>query len=137
MGACAVGGIDGKIEFYDFDTSSKCAELNPATNGEEISQVKFKPGSLNFWVGTERGRVIEYDIRYPLPLQTLTHHYRLPIRQIKFHKVSKKVLTCDRKIIKIWNEEDGSLFTNIEPKSDINDMELCGDGSGMIFAPQE
>jgi hypothetical protein len=37
LGACAVGGIDGKIEFYDFDTVSKCAELNPATNGEEIS----------------------------------------------------------------------------------------------------
>jgi ribosome biogenesis protein ENP2 len=47
------------------------------------------------------------------------------------------VLTSDRKIIKIWNEEDGSLFTNIEPKTDINDIELCGDGSGMIFAPQE
>ena len=46
-------------------------------------------------------------------------------------------MTADRKIIKIWNADDSSLFTNIEPKSEINDIELCGDGSGMIFAPQE
>lgn len=44
------------------------------------------------------------------------------------------MLSCDRKIIKIWNE-DASLYTNIEPKTDINDIELCGDSSGMIFAP--
>jgi ribosome biogenesis protein ENP2 len=45
-------------------------------------------------------------------------------------------LTCDRKIIKIWNE-DSSLFTNIEPKAEINDIEIPSDGSGMIFSPQE
>jgi ribosome biogenesis protein ENP2 len=88
-------------------------------------------------VGTEKGKVIKYDMRYPIPMQTFTHHYRLPIKQIKFHEQAKKMLTCDRKIIKIWNQEDGSLFTNIEPKAEINDIELCGAGSGMIFAPQE
>jgi len=46
------------------------------------------------------------------------------------------MLTCDKKIIKIYNN-DGSLFTNIEPKTKINDIEICGDGSGMIFAPME
>jgi len=29
------------------------------------------------------------------------------------------------------------LFTNIEPKSEINDIEIAKDGSGMIFAPLE
>lgn len=43
----------------------------------------------------------------------------------------------DKKIIKIWNQDDASLFTNIEPKSEINDIEIPVDGSGMIFAPQE
>lgn len=46
-------------------------------------------------------------------------------------------MTCDKKIIKIWNQDDGSLFTNIEPKAEINDIEICGDGSGMIFAPSD
>lgn len=47
------------------------------------------------------------------------------------------MISCDRKIIKIWNQEDNSLFTNIEPKAEINDIEIAKDGSGMIFAPQE
>lgn len=68
-------------------------------------------------------------------MSTLTHHYRLPIKQIKFHEQSKKLITCDRKIIKIWNQVDNSLFTNIEPKSEINDVEIAKDGSGMVFAP--
>ena len=45
------------------------------------------------------------------------------------------MITMDKKIIKIWNQEDASLFTNIEPKSEINDIEIPLDGSGMIFAP--
>lgn len=88
-------------------------------------------------MGTEKGKVIQYDMRYPLPIQTLTHHYRMPIKQIKFHQKARKVLTADRKIIKIWNIDEGSLFTNIEPKAEINDIEICGDGSGIIFSPQE
>lgn len=76
-------------------------------------------------------------MRYPLPIRTLTHHYRLPIKQIKFHSQSKKLLTCDRKIVKIWDIDDGSLYTNIEPKAEINDLEMCNDGSGLFFVPQE
>ena len=58
----------------------------------------------------------------------------MPIKSIKFHTQARKILTCDQKIIKVYNHEDGSLFTNIEPKSQINEVELCGD-SGLIFAP--
>jgi hypothetical protein len=68
-------------------------------------------------IGTAKGKVLLYDMRYPVPLYTLTHHYRLPIRQIKFHTASKKIITADNKIIKIYNHVDGSLFTNIEPRA--------------------
>ena len=34
-------------------------------------------------------------------------------------------------------DDDFSLFTNIEPKAEINDLEICGDGSGLIFSPQD
>jgi len=60
----------------------------------------------------------------------------MPIHQIKFHTASKKIITSDKKIIKIYNHVDGSLFTNIEPKAQVNDVELCGD-SGLILAPLE
>ena len=87
-------------------------------------------------IGTEKGKVMLYDMRYPVPIYTLGHHYRMPIQQIKFHSQSKKIITADKKIIKIYNHEDGSLFTNIEPKAQVNDIEICGE-SGLIFAPLE
>lgn len=69
-------------------------------------------------------------------MYTLTHHYRFPIKAIKYHGASKKIITADKKIIKIWDHQTGNLFTNIEPKSHINDIETCAD-SGLIFAPME
>uniref|UniRef100_A0A7S3CN41 Nucleolar protein 10 n=1 Tax=Strombidium rassoulzadegani TaxID=1082188 RepID=A0A7S3CN41_9SPIT len=77
-------------------------------------------------------------MRYPIPMMTLNHQYKLPIKQIKFHPQSRKMVTCDKKIIKIWNlDDEGSLFTNIEPQNEINDVEMPYDGSGIIFAPLE
>lgn len=75
-------------------------------------------------------------MRYPVPVYTLTHHYRMPINSIQFHTASNKIVTADSKIIKIYDKTDGTLFTNIEPKAAVNDVELCGD-SGLLFVPQE
>jgi ribosome biogenesis protein ENP2 len=87
-------------------------------------------------IGTAKGKVLLYDMRYPVPVYTLTHHYRMPINSIQFHTASKKIVTSDSKIIKIYNQSDGSLFTNIEPKAAVNDVELCGD-TGLLFVPLE
>lgn len=76
-------------------------------------------------------------MRYPVPIYTLQHHYRLPINAIRFHENSKKLITSDKKIIKFWNQKDGSLFTNIEPKVPVNDVEVAKDGSGLIYVPLE
>jgi len=54
-------------------------------------------------IGTEKGKVLLYDMRYPVPVYTLNHHYRKPIKQIAFHTTSRKILTVDQKIVKIWN----------------------------------
>lgn len=75
-------------------------------------------------------------MRYPVPLYTLSHHYRMPVNGIRFHTAARKIFSQDRKIIKIWNAEDGSLFSNIEPKSGVNDIELC-QNTGLLFAPLE
>ena len=87
-------------------------------------------------VGTEKGKVLAYDMRYPVPLYTLNHHYRFPIKSIRYHTASRKLLTADKKIIKIWDQQSGNLFTNIEPKAHVNDVELCAE-SGLIFATLE
>lgn len=140
LNVIATGGIDGRVEFWDLDNKNKVLGMVPNGVGadEEITAIRFEGnGSLNVAVGTSKGKVLMYDMRYPLPMNTLNHHYRLPIQQIKFHQGSRKVLTCDKKIIKIYDKDSGKLFTNIEPKTAINDLEICSNDSGLIFVPQE
>ena len=97
----------------------------------------FEPTqALQFSLGTEKGKVLSFDMRYPVPLYTLTHHYKCPIKSIKYHAKSRKLLTVDKKIIKIWDQQTGDLYTNIEPKAHVNDVETCAD-TGLIFAPLE
>ena len=110
-----VGGTDGRVEFWDGEQKAKVHELFPNEGAHEITSVAFEPrNALQVAIGTEKGKVFLYDMRYPVPIYSLTHHYRMPIQQIKFHS-SGKLISCDRKIIKIFNQLDGSLFTNIEP----------------------
>ena len=83
LNVIATGGIDGRVEIWNMDNRTKALGLVPnGVNGEtdEITSIRFEGnGSLNLAVGTSKGKVLMYDMRYPLPLQTLTHHYRLPI----------------------------------------------------------
>ena len=83
LNVIATGGIDGKMEIWDMISREKTFTLD-ATRGagdEEITSVRFeKEGSLNVAIGTQKGKVMLYDMRYPLPFLTLTHHYRLPIQ---------------------------------------------------------
>ena len=63
LDSIAVGGIDGRIEFWDFEKKGKAAEIVPKLSNksgmtEEITCIKFQENSLNFFVGTERGKII-------------------------------------------------------------------------------
>ena len=42
LNVAAVGGIDGRVELWDFDQKKRAAELVPKTNDEEITCVKFQ-----------------------------------------------------------------------------------------------
>jgi ribosome biogenesis protein ENP2 len=140
LNTTAVGGIDGRVEFWNLETKQRVLGMVPNGVGpdEEITAIRFEGnGSLNLAVGTQKGKILLYDMRYPLPMMTLHHQYRLPIQQIKYHHGSRKVLTCDKKIVKIYDKDSGKLFTNIEPKTAINDVELCSSDTGLVFVPQE
>jgi len=83
LNVAAVGGIDGRVEFWNMDTKSRVYGTIPSGVGadEEISSIRFEGnGSLNVAIGTSKGKVLIYDMRYPLPMYTLQHHYRLPIQ---------------------------------------------------------
>lgn len=52
----------------------------------DVTSIRFEPGtSLGAAIGTEKGKVMVYDMRYPVPVHILQHHYRLPIHAIKYH----------------------------------------------------
>jgi ribosome biogenesis protein ENP2 len=82
LNVIAVGGIDSRVEFWNMDNRAKVFGMVPQGVGadEEITSIRFEGnGSLNVAIGTQKGKVLLYDMRYPLPMNTLTHHYRLPI----------------------------------------------------------
>lgn len=83
LNVAAVGGIDGRVEFWNMDSKQKVLGLVPQGVGadEEITSLRFEGnGSLTLAVGTQKGKVMLYDMRYPLPMNTFNHHYRLPIQ---------------------------------------------------------
>ncbi len=67
-------------------------------------------------------------------LHTFQHQYRDEIKSIQYHEASRKIMTADSKVIKVYDKDTGSLFTTIEPKNKINDFEVCGNTGLMIVA---
>merc|ERR1712000_578561 len=76
-----------------------------------------------------------FDMRRPTPLLRKDHGYGFPVKKLIHMTTSsqeKKVLSSDKRIIKIWDEADGEPWTSVEPVVDINDVAWCRD-SGMIL----
>ena len=99
--------------------------------------MRLDPSSgFQYLVGSVDGMVKMYDLRYDGEILSMQHRYRKPILNIKLHETSKKILSADFNMIKIYDKNTGALFTNIEPKDCINDIELFGN-SGMILVASE
>jgi hypothetical protein len=61
-------------------SKNKAHDLVLPTGEQEITSIRFEPVSaLQVAIGTEKGKVMLYDMRYPVPIYTLSHHYRMPI----------------------------------------------------------
>jgi len=70
------------VEFWDLRQKKKAHNLTlpEACIDQDVTSIRFEPGNaLGCCIGTEKGKVLQYDMRYPVPVFTLTHHYRLPI----------------------------------------------------------
>ncbi|XP_061117850.1 nucleolar protein 10 [Conger conger] len=141
----ATGTAEGKVECWDPRTRARvgildCA-LSSVTEGTEveglpsISALKFNR-TLNMAVGTSTGQVLLYDLRSSHPLLVKDHYYGLPIKSLNFQNQLDLVLSADSKIIKIWNQDTGKLFSSIEPQTDVNDVCVYPD-SGMLFTANE
>jgi len=61
------------------------------------------------------------------------HQFDTPIVDIKFHDQSRNIISTCKKIVRVWDRDDGSNFFHIEMGSaDINDTCIVPN-SGLIF----
>lgn len=147
----AFGTSLGSIEFWDSRSRARVATLlspdDPdADHGRaEITALDFHRTGMTCAAGSSSGLVYLYDLRSPIPLLKKDQGYGYPIQTLKFLTPSTstrvqtpepKVLSADKRIIKIWDERDGAPWTSVEPAVDINSVAWCKD-SGMILTANE
>ncbi|EWC46915.1 hypothetical protein DRE_03927 [Drechslerella stenobrocha 248] len=139
-GLLAFGTDQGTTEMWDPRVGSRVATVERAAM-DSITALAFDPSGLQLATGTSEGLIRLYDLRSPVPLLTKDQGYSYPIKNLIYlpaiHSESEtKLLSADKRIIKIWSPSDGSPWTSIEPTVDINDVAHVK-GSGMLFTANE
>lgn len=150
-GLLAFGTSMGTVEFWDSRSRGRVAIL-PSTQKsssieerQEITALEFDRSGLAIATGSSTGLIHLYDLRSPVPLLKKDQGYGYPIQTLIFLTSSTstraqtnepKILSADKRIIKIWDQRDGSPWTSVEPAVDINSVAWCKD-SGMILTANE
>ncbi|CAH0725782.1 unnamed protein product, partial [Brenthis ino] len=131
-GLLIFGTESGHVESWDPRTKSRqgildCAlhctgsEYNKSSGVPAITALKFN-GALQMGVGTSSGHVLLYDIRSSKPLLLKDHMNEIPIKCIEFHKQMNYIYSMDANVVKIWDNNTGKQYTNIESSVDFNDL---------------
>lgn len=141
----------GTVEFWDPRSRSRVGILSlppDASYGDEkvgITALEFDRSGLTLASGTSNGLVHLYDLRSPVPLLKKDQGFGLPIQDITFlqsrmtsaqQTSEPKILTSDKRIIKIWDQRDGKPWTHVEPAVDLHHVEWVKD-SGMLLTANE
>ncbi|KAF4541849.1 hypothetical protein BFW01_g3675 [Lasiodiplodia theobromae] len=141
----------GTVEFWDPRSRSRVGILSlppDASYGDEkvgITALEFDRSGLTLASGTSNGLVHLYDLRSPVPLLKKDQGFGLPIQNIIFlqsktrsaqQTSEPKILTSDKRIIKIWDQRDGKPWTHVEPAVDMHHVEWVKD-SGMLLTANE
>ncbi|KAG6078247.1 hypothetical protein E4U30_005704 [Claviceps sp. LM220 group G6] len=133
----AFGTSIGTVEFWDPRSKSRAALL--AGHDGEVTSLSFNSSGLSLATGSSTGIVQLFDLRRPIPLLKKDHGYGFPVKKL-FHMTTssqeKKIMSADKRIIKIWDESTGDPWTSVEPVVDINDVAWCKD-SGMLLTANE
>ncbi|KAI9714129.1 MAG: hypothetical protein M1812_006457 [Candelaria pacifica] len=149
----AFGTSLGTVEFWDGRSRSRVGILSPpsAHSGfledgrAEITALEFHQSGLTLATGTSTGLVYTYDLRSPIPLIKKDQGYGYPIQTLTYltssttssnRDSSSKLLSADKRIIKIWDPISGTPWTSVEPAVDINCVAWCKD-SGMLLTANE
>ncbi|KAF1995377.1 WD40 repeat-like protein [Amniculicola lignicola CBS 123094] len=145
----AFGTSLGTVEFWDSRSRNRVGILSAPQDAfegrSEITALEFHRSGLELAAGNSSGLIHLYDLRSPVPLLKKDQGYGFPIKNIIYlnsgtstraQTSEPKILTSDKRIIKIWDARDGSPWTSVEPAVDINHVEWCKD-SGMILTANE
>ncbi|KAJ5081589.1 WD40 repeat-like protein [Penicillium alfredii] len=147
----AFGTTAGTVELWDSRAKGRAGVLlppklaGPDEARSEITALEFHRSGLTLGTGSSNGLIHLYDLRSPVPLLKKDQGYGFPIHTLKFLQPSSatreatmdpKILSADKRIIKIWDPRDGSPWTSVEPAVDINSVAWCKD-SGMILTANE
>ncbi|RMD42776.1 hypothetical protein DV735_g2331, partial [Chaetothyriales sp. CBS 134920] len=147
-GLFAFGTSIGTVEFWDSRSRARvtCLGLPADFDGRpEVTALDFHRSGIKAAVGTSNGLVYMYDMRSPSPTLTKDQGYGYPILHLEHLNFSSttrasntepKVLSVDKRILKIWEEQDGTPWTSVEPSVDINSVAWCRD-SGMFLTANE
>lgn len=154
----AFGTSMGSIEFFDPRARARIAVLPPPpTNAAsdpfipaypEITALTFNPSGLILGTGRSDGIIYLYDLRHPSPFLKKDQGYSYPIRKLQFLTPSTsssrtqhldsapKMLSVDKRIVKLWDQATGAPWTSVEPDVDLNDVAWCRD-SGLLLTANE
>ncbi len=147
----AFGTSIGTVEFWDPRSRGKVGILQRPMQDDSIegkSQVtalEFDKSGLGLATGSSTGLIHLYDLRSSVPLLKKDQGYGYPIQNLIYLTSSiatraqtsePKILSADKRIIKIWNSSDGSPWTSVEPAVDLNCVTWCKD-TGMLLTANE
>ena len=147
----AFGTSLGTVEFWDPRSRTRAGLLHApwrddALDGkQEIMTIAFQRSGLMFATGSSLGLTHLYDLRSPQPFLKKDQGYGFPIQDIIFLTPStesrnqsneSKILTSDKRIIKIWDTRNGDPWTSVEPAVDLHSVAWCKD-SGMLLTANE
>ncbi len=133
----AFGTSIGTVEFWDPRSKARVGVL--AGQDGEITALDFDRSGLSLATGSSEGLVQIFDLRRPVPILRKDQGYGYPIQTLMHMTTSseeKKILSADKRIIKLWDELDGKAWTSVEPAVDINSVAWCKN-SGMILTANE
>jgi ribosome biogenesis protein ENP2 len=113
------GGDSGDLDIIDLRVEGVQGSMGLS---QSISCLSKSPNPFEFYVGTGAGVVHLFDIRHSSPILTKHHPYEFPILSIEWHSLAKKLVSVDKKCIRVTEKDSEDLFFMYEPKYEINNL---------------
>lgn len=147
-GLMAFGTSIGTVEYWDARSRARVAVLNLPRESDsraEVTALDFHRSGISMAVGSSTGVIYLYDLRSTNPTLRKDHGYGFPVQTLQYLDMSTstrnaasepKILSADRRIVKIWEERSGDPWTSVEPTVDMNCVAWCKD-SGMFLTANE